>query len=50
MSIFTEYAKKNKYLHTISGNLGTISSGVITNGQITTYDYIEIDGKRYGCY
>jgi hypothetical protein len=48
MSIFSDYAKQNKYMHTISGKLGTISSGVITNGQITTYDYIEIDGKRYG--
>ncbi|XQW84086.1 hypothetical protein ACOYR1_13185 [Thalassotalea piscium] len=48
MSIFTEYAKKSKYMHTISGKLETISSGVITDGQITTYDYIEIDSKRYG--
>jgi len=35
-------------MHTISGKLDTISSGVITDGQITKYDYIEIDGKRYG--
>jgi len=47
MSIFSEYTN-NKYMHTISGKLDTISSGFITNGQMTTYDYIEIDGKRYG--
>jgi len=35
-------------MHTINGRLDTISSGFITNGQMTTYDYIEIDGKRYG--
>ncbi len=35
-------------MHTIGGKLDTISSGVITNGLVTRYDYIEIDGKRYG--